>query len=99
MSRHHRALDRRRWKLTRRAVLERDGWRCTRCGRAGRLEVHHKVRLVDGGDEYDPDGCETLCRPCHFDRHRQRRPPSPWDRLIDDVLSSPDDQPGNEETS
>ena len=30
-----------RWRKLRRTVLERDGWRCHRCGRPGALEVHH----------------------------------------------------------
>ena len=33
MSHHHIALNARRWQATRRAVLERDRYRCRNCGR------------------------------------------------------------------
>ena len=49
-------------------MLERDKWRCVRCGRAGRLEVDHVVPLEEqpGQDPYDPDGLQSLCRTCHL---------------------------------
>ena len=54
MSRHHGRLHSRRWARVRRAVLDRDGWRCRRCGRASRMEVDHVVPLDRGGDPWDP---------------------------------------------
>ena len=54
-----------RWRAVRKEVLERDGWRCQECGGPGRLEVHHKVRLADGGEHFDLGNLETLCRSCH----------------------------------
>ena len=45
-------LDKRRWENTRKQTLNRDGYRCTRCGVVSRLEVHHKVELEHGGDPY-----------------------------------------------
>ena len=59
-------VDRRRWRRVRREVLDRDGWRCRTCGRAGRLEVDHVVPLEWGGAPYDAGNCQALCRPCHF---------------------------------
>ena len=70
MSRHHTRLNPRRWALTRRQVFMRDGYRCRKCGKRGRLEAHHIVRLEDGGAAYDPDNCETMCRFCHIEEHR-----------------------------
>ena len=88
MSRHHRALDGRRWPAARRAALDRDGWRCTACGRAGRLEVHHRTPLDAGGDPYALDNLETLCRRCHLASHA--RPVTPaaaaWRQLVDELL-------------
>lgn len=67
---------RQRWKRVRRAVLDRDGWRCSACGRAGRLEVHHVKRVSeepDGAGWYDPDNLRVLCRSCHFAQHRPEK--------------------------
>ncbi|MYH37356.1 MAG: hypothetical protein F4160_11220 [Rhodospirillaceae bacterium] len=70
MSRRHARLDPALWAATRRAAFRRDGWRCTECGRAGRLEAHHEPPLRDGMDPYDLAGVKTLCRTCHIERHR-----------------------------
>ena len=68
MSRNHARLDRRRAAAARWIVLNRDGWRCQEkgCGRAGRLEVHHRVSLEAGGEPYALGNLTTRCRPCHF---------------------------------
>ena len=55
-------------------ALDRDGWKCTKCGKyAGRLEVDHRVPLEDGGAVYDLVNLQTLCRSCHFDKSRGER--------------------------
>lgn len=72
MSRYHDRTtrkDRARWEYTRRAAFERDGWRCTRCGKAGRLEAHHEPPLERGGHPFALAGIVTLCRSCHISRH------------------------------
>ena len=65
------------WRRARTAALERDGWRCRRCGRAGRLEVHHVRKLAQGGAAYNLANLETLCGDCHLGAHatapRERR--------------------------
>ena len=70
MSRHHARLDWRRWSRVRRQVFARDGYRCVRCGKAGRLECDHVVPLeVDPDqDPYDIDGLQTLERGCHISK-------------------------------
>ena len=72
MGQHHSLLNARRWAAVRRAVLERDGYRCVECGRAGRLECDHVVPLQrePGQDVYDPNGLQTLCRACHIEKTR-----------------------------
>lgn len=70
-SKHWNSIDRRKWAVVRREVLERDGYRCRRCGRAGRLEVDHVKPIAAGGSLYDLDNLQSLCRPCHFDKTRQ----------------------------
>ena len=73
------------WKQLRRQALDRDGWRCRRCGRAGRLEVHHVKELASGGRN-DLSNLETLCRRCHMAataRFNSRYRPDPaWTRLV-----------------
>ena len=69
------------WVRLRRAVLDRDGWRCQRCGRAGRLEAHHA-----NGDPSDDraDNLLTLCRGCHIRAHRRPLTPAEaaWRALV-----------------
>ena len=70
MSNQHVTISRRRWELVRRAAFGRDGYRCRKCKRPGRLEAHHEPPLRDGADPYDLAGIMTLCRTCHVERHR-----------------------------
>ena len=70
MSRRHQAIPSSRWAALRREVLERDGWRCRECGKAGRLEVHHLEPLHKGGSN-DAVNLTTLCRGCHIAAHRR----------------------------
>ena len=58
------------WHLIRRRALDRDGWRCQSCGKAGRLEVHHLRRLIDGGTNELPN-LKTLCFGCHKAAHKR----------------------------
>ena len=76
VSRHHTHLNARRWAQVRRAVFERDGWRCVLCRRAGRLECDHITPMRRGGDPWDPANLQSLCRACHVDKTRgDWRPP------------------------
>ena len=56
-------------------MFTRDGYRCTSCGRAGALEVHHVDPLHLGGSEYDLGNLSTLCKACHIAVHRRRLRP------------------------
>ena len=86
-----RLYDLRAWRRLRLCVLERDGWRCRRCGRAGALEAHHVVR-GGGPDPLDPEGIITLCRTCHLTETRRERRAgrtAAWDALIRMCPASP----------
>lgn len=50
----------------RRRVLERDGHRCTRCGTAGDLQVHHRIGAAEGGP-LSMDNLVVLCRQHHLE--------------------------------
>ena len=90
MSREHRKLDPWLWGRARHAAFKRDGWRCTECGKAGRLEAHHEPPLRDGGDPYDLAGIKTLCRGCHIERHREDDMTpgrAEWLAMVDDMAN------------
>ncbi len=80
-----------RWQRTRKAVFDRDGWRCRSCGRAGRLEADHIDRRWPGGP-YNLDNLQTLCRPCHIEKTRaeNRRELTPeekaWRQLVLELI-------------
>ena len=59
----------RRWRRLRLSVLDRAGWRCRKCGRAGRLEVHHREPVREGGEAWCESNLQPLCRTCHFRTH------------------------------
>ena len=46
-------------------ILRRDRDRCRRCGSQGEPEVDHIVPIADGGDPWDPENLQALCRRCH----------------------------------
>ncbi len=71
MSRHHRAIPWRAAARLRRFVFIRDGYRCVRCKRAGRLECDHVIPLDRGGAPMDPENCQTLCVRCHIEKSRR----------------------------
>ena len=73
-------------------MVDRDGWRCRQCGRAGRMEVDHVVPLDRGGDPWALDNLQALCRACHVHKTagERRRPPTPaeaeWRELVSTLL-------------
>ena len=91
MSIEHRKLDRKRWGAVRRLVLIRDRYRCRKCGKAGQLEVDHIRPLSKGGEPWDFDNLQTLCRGCHIAKTRAEQPKQPgparvaWQKLVKDL--------------
>ena len=84
MSRNHRGLGK-RWERTRRAVLNRAGWRCEGCGLAGPLEAHHVKPLRLGGAVYGVDNLKALCGACHKAEHARPETPEQgrWRKLVE----------------
>ena len=83
-ARHHSPA----WKAVRRRALERDGFRCVKCGRMGDLEVHHHDRR--SAKFYDLDAVVTLCRRHHIEAHvGERRKLDPrraaWAKLLGEL--------------
>ena len=51
-------------------VLERDGWRCQKCGSLENLQVHHKIKRSQQGDDA-LGNLVSLCAQCHMEEHGQ----------------------------
>jgi len=51
-------------------VLERDGWRCRKCGSLKDLQVHHQIRRSQQGHDALAN-LVTLCAYCHMAEHGQ----------------------------
>ena len=63
-----------RWERTKKAVKKRDKFRCTECGLAGKLEVHHKKMAKHRPDLFFClDNLATLCRSCHIKTTKKER--------------------------
>ena len=56
------------WRDVRQIVLRRDGYRCTQCGAATNLHVHHRIPRHLGGPDA-PWNLVTLCAGCHAAYH------------------------------
>ena len=61
-------LDRDGYRELRMKVLERDGWKCQRCGRQDQLQIHHIVRRSQSGPDYEQN-LIVLCAGCHRTLH------------------------------
>lgn len=84
--RHSKRVTRgKRWHTLRMAVLERDGFRCRKCGARGcRLEIDHiKPVRTHPKLAYEPDNLQALCTRCHTRKTRIEcgHPPCPQNRL------------------
>lgn len=65
-----------RWQKLRLQILERDGWRCLRCGTGEKtLNVHHKHYQAGLEPwEYPAASLETICEDCHAAEHGKGEP-------------------------
>jgi len=62
-------LLREEWLKKREEILERDGYRCVKCGATKLLQVHHK-KYGDGMPWEVPNSwLVTLCKGCHSLEH------------------------------
>lgn len=89
-SRNWQGINNRRWARLRLQVLRRDGYRCQApgCGRAGALEVDHRLPLAAGGAMWDTSNLQSLCRSCHIAKtavENGRAPRSEWDDYVEGI--------------
>jgi 5-methylcytosine-specific restriction protein A len=74
---HHRKVYKTQAWLRFRAMRLAEQPTCQACERAGRwslaTEVHHTVKLADGGPAYSRDTTECMCKSCHSAETRAGR--------------------------
>ena len=80
-----------RWLELRNRARIRDGFLCVACKRSGLTSpgeiVHHSVPIREGGDPWDIDNLETLCRDCHDAAHeRPDEVRDGWSDLVAETL-------------
>ena len=71
------------WKRTRKAVLERDGYRCRIMGRKCEVTAgaaDHIVPIEAGGPIYDMDNLRASCQPCNSSRAARTKHREGWRR-------------------
>jgi len=61
------------WDRVKKAVLERDQYKCRECGSTKDLEVHH-MRLWIKVKEHKEEDLITLCYTCHRNHHKNPKP-------------------------
>ena len=77
--------------MLRKLAKDRDGWRCVKCGRAGRLEVDHIKPVHHNGAMWELSNLQTLCRFCHRTKTalENSKPKSAavqaWDSLVNSL--------------
>ena len=79
-----------RWKAIRLVAMHRDGWKCKQCGRVTGLQVHHVEPIAAGGRAFDLANLETVCRDCHYTRHKPQADPESveWAAFLEDCHAS-----------
>lgn len=74
----HFRIERHRTTIDRKAILNRDGWRCRYCGcdlTPGFAHIDHVVPLSRGGTNDDSNLC-SACPPCNLSKHAKT--PEEW---------------------
>ena len=67
--RHNRIYNSDRWRnQVRPAIIERDRGRCRNCGSDLFPEVDHIVPIRSGGDPWNPENLQVLCKSCHSEK-------------------------------
>lgn len=59
------------WKEIREIILERDGYRCSKCGSERNLEIHHLNYKHIFFEKFFQEDLITLCEKCHKKIHDQ----------------------------
>ena len=90
MSRHHVRLNARLWARARKKAIERAEYRSELTGLSGRLEVHHRVRLEDGGAPYDLGNLVVITRNEHIALHEEENTTPAereWKKMVREIVA------------
>lgn len=93
-----------RWKALRLQALERDEWKCVKCGRRRGLECDHVLPVRDRPDlSYTLSNLQILCGRCHAQKTRLEvghKPLPPkrqqWRELLRDMQRNPNEHKGKQ---
>ena len=80
-----------RWKALRSKVFRERGEQCEVCFSIGEVQLHHRVPVSLGGEIWNPDNLEIVCRSCHLEKHRkieETKMPL-WKRKLYDLIDKP----------
>jgi 5-methylcytosine-specific restriction endonuclease McrA len=58
------------YKRLMKKVLERDQWKCQKCGSLENLQLHHRIKRSKQGNDA-LENLVTLCAYCHMAEHGQ----------------------------
>ena len=80
-----------RWREFRKKMLKDCGYKCASCSALNELHVHHIKPVYDGGDFYNPDNIEVVCRSCHMELHKEIAASylQPWERALKNLANAP----------
>ena len=69
---YNKQLKNKEWASKRLEILERDNYKCIRCGTDDNLEIHH-LSYIKGRNawEYSSGDLITLCHRCHTETHKK----------------------------
>ncbi len=70
---YNKQLKSKEWASKRLEILERDNYKCIRCGIDNNLEIHHLNYIKNRNAwEYDNSDLITLCHRCHTETHKKK---------------------------
>ena len=70
---HPSSLDRQRWKRVREELIELKGDICLICNENKYDDVDHIVPIFMGGDHWDLDNLQPVCRICHKQKNSEEQ--------------------------
>lgn len=74
--------DKRSWREAKQEAYDRQGGRCSLCGRYVQYQLcvgHHRHNRRDGGSNH-PSNCEVRCKGCETTAHRKWKDGNPPQR-------------------